>query len=128
MFVDSHHGTYVTSTSLLPSLPFRRRLFRSSSESSRSASPPPRQEPAPTEPSCGLKSAVISKLPTERRKATASEDDVCHVCMEQYKAGKRVAQLPCSHRFCRSCIKPWLSKHHTCPVCRYEFPVEDRKR
>ncbi len=46
----------------------------------------------------------------------------CHVCMEGFKRGQRVLQLPCEHRFCALCIQRWLADHITCPVCRWEFP------
>lgn len=46
----------------------------------------------------------------------------CHICMDTFKRGTKILQLPCEHRFCQLCIRKWLYDHRTCPVCRYEFP------
>lgn len=30
----------------------------------------------------------------------------------------KVTSANCSHSFCETCIKTWLSKNQNCPVCR----------
>lgn len=30
-------------------------------------------------------------------------------------------KIRCGHKFHKNCITPWLSEHHTCPVCRGEI-------
>lgn len=51
----------------------------------------------------------------------------CAVCKEEYAKGDRVLKLPCSHQFHPECIKPWLETHNSCPVCRFELPVDDEE-
>ncbi|KAI3805845.1 hypothetical protein L1987_21732 [Smallanthus sonchifolius] len=50
---------------------------------------------------------------------------VCAICKDSLTVGTVVNQLPCSHVYHPSCIKPWLSSRNTCPLCRFEFPTDD---
>ncbi|KAM0028085.1 putative transcription factor C2H2 family [Helianthus debilis subsp. tardiflorus] len=50
---------------------------------------------------------------------------VCAICKDMLTVGTMVNHLPCSHVYHPSCIKPWLSLHNTCPLCRFEFPTDD---
>ncbi|CAI9754441.1 unnamed protein product [Fraxinus pennsylvanica] len=40
----------------------------------------------------------------------------CAVCLEGYRSGK---QVPCGHVFHAVCITRWLSRHDSCPLCRF---------
>lgn len=71
---------------------------------------------------------MVDRLPTvimdEQVKAEAIR---CTVCMDDFELGSDqvVIKLPCSHVLHKDCVTPWLKEHNTCPVCRYELPVED---
>ncbi|CAA3024731.1 RING-H2 finger ATL51-like [Olea europaea subsp. europaea] len=48
-----------------------------------------------------------------------SKDDVCAVCLSEFKEGDGVRLLPeCTHIFHVTCIDKWLDSHHNCPLCR----------
>ena len=59
-----------------------------------------------------------------------NEKKECSICLESFKLGDKYIKLPCSgqnhifHSDTDGCsgIKPWLSRNHTCPLCRTEFP------
>lgn len=40
----------------------------------------------------------------------------CPICMEPCAAPRTIKQ--CHHGFCDPCIRTWLSKNNTCPMCR----------
>lgn len=48
----------------------------------------------------------------------------CVICLEEWKAEETVKEMPCKHRFHGGCIEKWLGFHGSCPVCRYEMPVD----
>lgn len=50
---------------------------------------------------------------------------LCGICGEECETSDST-RLPCGHAFHRkACIEPWLSRHCTCPICRYELPTDD---
>ncbi|ESQ34315.1 hypothetical protein EUTSA_v10009887mg [Eutrema salsugineum] len=48
----------------------------------------------------------------------------CVICLEEWKTEETVKEMPCKHRFHGGCIEKWLGFHGSCPVCRYEMPVD----
>jgi hypothetical protein len=57
-------------------------------------------------------------------KAIQTENNIkeCNICIEVYKKGDKVIELPCKHLFHKECIKQWLCKEKiNCPVCRYDI-------
>ena len=53
-----------------------------------------------------------------------SEGPTCTVCTEQIRIGTRGMFMPCGHVYHPDCLMPWLEKQNTCPVCRFELPLE----
>lgn len=45
------------------------------------------------------------------------ESGICPICAEN----NIDLSLPCSHFFCNNCIKTWLLKSDSCPLCRYKL-------
>jgi len=70
------------------------------------------------------KKDFIDKLPLT--KIINNGTGRCAVCLEEFGDGGEATELPCKHCFHgEECVKPWLRMHNSCPVCRYEMPVED---
>jgi hypothetical protein len=43
----------------------------------------------------------------------------CPICIEEMKVGDKISKIKiCSHIFHKDCIKPWIEKNFTCPLCR----------
>lgn len=68
---------------------------------------------------------------------TIQEEDsekTCSICFDKLNIGEKYICLPCNddHCFhiesCENCegIRPWLDKNNTCPVCRFELPLEEQ--
>tara|TARA_B100001094_G_C18191030_1_gene807260 strand:- start:2558 stop:3436 length:879 start_codon:yes stop_codon:yes gene_type:complete len=88
------------------------------------------EEQQPKEKPC------CNKFIEELQKMEIIQEDVdnklsCSICLDEFKLGERVLELPCEpskHYFhiknenCEGII-PWLSHNNTCPMCRYEFPT-----
>ena len=58
---------------------------------------------------------------TESKIMNFGEDDsgLCTLCFENVVN----MSLPCSHFFCDKCIKTWLIKSESCPLCRYKIKL-----
>ncbi|KAI3467335.1 hypothetical protein Pfo_023998 [Paulownia fortunei] len=54
-----------------------------------------------------------------------NDDEQCVICLEEWEAGEKAKEMPCKHRFHGECIEKWLKIHGSCPVCRYEMPVDE---
>jgi DNA repair exonuclease SbcCD ATPase subunit len=51
----------------------------------------------------------------------------CSICISDFARDEVLLSLPCQHSFHKERIIPWLHQHNTCPVCRYELPVENEQ-
>ena len=51
-----------------------------------------------------------------------NESSLCPICTEN----KVDISLPCSHFFCNGCIKTWLVKSESCPLCRFKLKVDKK--
>ncbi|XP_021299647.1 E3 ubiquitin-protein ligase RNF181-like [Herrania umbratica] len=56
-----------------------------------------------------------------------SEDGECVVCLEEWRPGEVAKEMPCKHKFHGECIEKWLGIHGSCPICRYNMPVDEQE-
>ena len=45
-------------------------------------------------------------------------DDVCTICLEEFKFDEELKKLKCGHMYHKECLKPWLENKKRCPICR----------
>jgi hypothetical protein len=65
----------------------------------------------------------VDALPTVMLQVAAADD--CCVCLDSMPAGAAVSKLAnCTHTFHSTCIKEWLSRANTCPLCK-RTAIED---
>lgn len=69
--------------------------------------------------------AAIDALPSVGIAKGESDDDQCVVCLEEWEASESAKEMPCKHRFHGNCIEKWLKINGSCPVCRFEMPVDE---
>jgi DNA-directed RNA polymerase subunit RPC12/RpoP len=54
-----------------------------------------------------------------------TESTDCVVCQEDFKKDEQLLRLECKHIFHKKCLKEWLERHNTCPMCRHELLTDD---
>ncbi|KAJ1961078.1 hypothetical protein IWQ62_003994, partial [Dispira parvispora] len=48
------------------------------------------------------------------------ESPSCTICLDRFRSGQCVRQLPCKHVFHRDCVDKWLTtKSGVCPLCKF---------
>ncbi|XP_054792866.1 ERAD-associated E3 ubiquitin-protein ligase HRD1-like [Prosopis cineraria] len=69
----------------------------------------------------------LKKMKMSSNEAKASQ---CSICLENFDDdgggddGVDASALPCDHIFHNNCIVKWLKTGHTCPLCRFQLPIE----
>jgi len=60
----------------------------------------------------------------EKKPQEKSDDQVCCICLEEFKNGDPIRRLPCLHIFHKNEIDTWLRRNHVCPICR--IPIDEQ--
>jgi hypothetical protein len=73
---------------------------------------------------------ALTAAPRAARATFVDEHKECPVCLGTLRADARggVCQLRCGHRYHATCIKNWLVRSATCPVCRCDASSHDSAR
>ncbi|KAG6538133.1 hypothetical protein ZIOFF_003244 [Zingiber officinale] len=52
---------------------------------------------------------------------TTEEPDSCSICLEDLGMAALVLAMPCGHLFHPKCLKQWLERSCSCPLCRFSL-------
>ncbi|CAH8390383.1 unnamed protein product [Eruca vesicaria subsp. sativa] len=63
-----------------------------------------------------IKTCLYKVKPFQR--VTQLEDRKCSICQEEYDGKDEVGKLRCGHRYHIHCVKQWLQRKNSCPVCK----------
>ena len=72
--------------------------------------------------------AILSELPETRIddiKKLDKDKQNCVICMEDFKNGDKITNLPCLHMFHTNCIQSWLKTQNTCPICKFKLTQDN---
>lgn len=51
---------------------------------------------------------------------TASSQERCSICLDEYTEGTELRVLFCGHEFHPKCVDPWLLSNRRCPLCQFD--------
>lgn len=78
---------------------------------------------------------TLVTVTVEQLQNSANDDNICIICMDELihspnqqtwkNKNKKPKRLPCGHILHLSCLKNWMERSQTCPICR--LPVFDEK-
>ena len=75
----------------------------------------------------GLSEEKIKSLPKVIfNKDLKKEKERCVICLDDYKEGDELINIPCFHYFHSKCITEWFKNNKNCPICKYEIKEEDQ--
>ena len=89
----------------------------------------------------GAKKSCSTSFINELEQVVITNEDVdnklcCAICQDNFKMGEKVLKLPCQDphyyhfesdkELCEG-ILPWLKDNNSCPICREEFPEEEKE-
>jgi hypothetical protein len=74
----------------------------------------------------GLTEEKIKSLPKVIfNKDLKKEKERCVICLDDFKEGDVLINIPCFHYFHLKCITEWFKNNKNCPICKYEIKEED---
>ena len=61
----------------------------------------------------------------KRKRQDDPDGDSCSVCQEPLGSETPLEKLSCHHVFHRKCLRPWLQRSRTCPLCRLPLRISE---
>mgnify|MGYP001488976592 CR=1 FL=1 len=62
--------------------------------------------------------AMINDVSIDMLTCTPATSGMCGICMDENAPTVDLIQTECSHVFHKGCLRPWLQRKRTCPMCR----------
>ncbi|CAF1288881.1 unnamed protein product [Rotaria magnacalcarata] len=62
---------------------------------------------------------MLSSFYTYENETEISSDVKCPICLDPFQLPLR--DVYCGHTFCFQCIRTWLKRKQSCPICRQHF-------
>ncbi|KAG6533811.1 BRCA1-associated protein homolog 2-like [Zingiber officinale] len=56
---------------------------------------------------------------------TTAEDTSCSICLDDFEVMTQALAMPCGHSFHEVCLKEWLRRRNSCPLCRFSLPTAE---
>lgn len=75
----------------------------------------------------GMEEKEIKALPVKTYNSKTKvytedhEGPGCRVCLSSFKSGDKLCTLPCKHDYHAACVKEWLKRNASCPICRHDM-------
>ncbi|KAJ4841886.1 hypothetical protein Tsubulata_014246 [Turnera subulata] len=73
----------------------------------------------------GASADQINSLPEFVLQTDDDFEETCAVCLDVPTVGETMRQLPCLHKFHKTCIDPWLTTKPSCPGSTVAMDVDD---
>ena len=55
------------------------------------------------------------------------EEDACTICLTEFDSQHRVMLLPCGHYYHATCLRGWLARDCTCPLCKQVVSITEQQ-
>ncbi|XP_078325705.1 uncharacterized protein LOC111122894 [Crassostrea virginica] len=75
----------------------------------------------------GMEKKEIDSLPVKTFSSKTKlftedhEGPGCRVCLSSFRSGDKLCTLPCKHDYHAACVKEWLKRNASCPICRHDM-------
>ena len=70
---------------------------------------------------------ILRYIPNSVVKEEKTKNDnnyKCLICLYEFKIGDKVSTLPCLHIFHIECLKNWIIRNRSCPICKYDCSLD----
>ena len=70
---------------------------------------------------------ILRFIPTSIIKEEKNKNDnnyKCVICLYEFKKGDKVSTLPCLHIFHIDCLKNWIIRNRSCPICKFDCSLD----